>query len=111
MIPEEGSSWQVPDFALDIDEDPEIVQSSLDWLDAELATKLSGQFKDVITELQEESRSAIAELLAAEQEKERAKKWVRKSRSELSKTESRQRGLRRILDELETPSKSEVENV
>lgn len=111
LIPEEGSSWQVPDFALDIDEDPEIVQSSLDWLDAELATKLSGQFKDVITELQEESRSAIAELLAAEQEKERAKKWVRKSRSELSKTESRQRGLRRILDELETPSKSEVENV
>jgi hypothetical protein len=111
LIPEEGSSWQVPEFARDIDEDPEIVQSSLNWLDAELALKLSGQFKEVISELQEQSRLALSELLAAEQEKERAKKWVRKSRSELGKTESRKRGLRRILDELHTPSKSEVQSV
>jgi len=111
LIPQEGSSWEVPEFALDIDEDPEIVQSSLDWLDAELATKLSSQFKEVISELQEESRAAISELISAEQEKERAKKWVRKCRSELSKTESRQRGLKRIIDELETPSKQEVGNV
>lgn len=111
LIPEEGSSWQVPEFARDVDEDPEIVQSSLNWLDAELAMKLSTQFKEVIAELQEQSRSAISEVLAAEKEKERAKKWVRKSRSELGKTESRKRGLRRILDELDTPSKSEVQNV
>lgn len=111
LIPQEGSSWEVPEFALDIDEDPEIVQSSLDWLDAELATKLSSQFKEVISELQEESRAAISELIAAEQEKERAKKWVRKCRGELSKTESKQRGLKRIIDELETPSKQEVGNV
>lgn len=111
LIPEEGSDWEVPEFARDVDEDPETVQSSLDWLDAELATKLSAQIKDVITELQEESRAAISELISAEQEKERAKKWVRKSRSELSKTESRKRGLKRILDELETPLKTEVESV
>jgi hypothetical protein len=111
LIPEEGSSWQVPDFALDIDEDPEVVQSSLNWLDAELAMKLSSQFKEIINELQEQSRSAVSELLLAEQEKERAKKWVRKSRSELGKTESRQRGLRRILDELDSPSKTEVKSV
>jgi hypothetical protein len=111
LIPQEGSSWEVPEFALDIDEDPEIVQSSLDWLDAELATKLSSQFKEVISELQEESRAAISELISAEQEKERAKKWVRKCRSELSKTESKQRGLKRIIDELEAPSKQEVGNV
>lgn len=111
LIPEQGSSWQVPEFARDVDEDPEIVQSSLNWLDAELAMKLSTQFKEVIAELQEQSRSAISEVLAAEKEKERAKKWVRKSRSELGKTESRKRGLRRILDELDTPSKPEVQNV
>jgi hypothetical protein len=111
LIPEEGSNWQVPEFARDVDEDPEIVQSSLNWLDAELAMKLSAQFKEVIADLQEQSRLAISDLIAAEEEKERAKKWVRKSRSELGKTDSRKRGLRRILDELDVPSKSEVQNV
>ena len=108
LIPKEGSNWVVPEFVRDIDEDPEIVKSSLDWLDTEQANKLSGQFKEVITELQEESRSSLSELMDAESEKERAKKWVRKCRSELSKIGSKKRGLERILQELDVPSKVEV---
>ena len=108
LIPKEGSNWSVPEFARDIDEDSETVKSSLDWLDTDQANKLTAQFKDVISELQEESRAAISELIAAENEKERAKKWVRKCRSELSKVVSRKRGLERILGELETPSKVEA---
>jgi len=108
LIPKEGSNWSVPEFARDIDEDSETVKSSLDWLDTDQANKLTAQFKDVISELQEESRAAVSELIAAENEKERAKKWVRKCRSELSKVVSRKRGLERILGELETPSKVEA---
>lgn len=108
LIPKEGSNWSVPEFARDIDEDSETVKSSLDWLDTDQANKLTAQFKDVISELQEESRAAVSELIAAENEKERAKKWVRKCRSELSKVVSRKRGLERILGELETPSKAEA---
>jgi ribonuclease D len=108
LIPKEGSNWSVPEFARDIDEDSETVKSSLDWLDTDQANKLTAQFKDVISELQEESRAAVSELIAAENEKERAKKWVRKCRSELIKVVSRKRGLERILGELETPSKAEA---
>ena len=108
LIPKEGSNWSVPEFARDVDEDPETVKSSLDWLDTDQANKLTAQFKDVISELQEESRAAISELIAAENEKERAKKWVRKCRSELSKVVSRKRGLERILGDLENPSKVET---
>ena len=69
---------------------------------------ISNEFKEVITELQEESRSSLSELMDAESEKERAKKWVRKCRSELSKIGSKKRGLERILQELDVPSKVEV---
>ena len=108
LIPKEGLNWSVPEFARDIDEDAETVKSSLDWLDTDQAIKLTAQFTEVISELQEESRAAISELIAAENEKERAKKWVRKCRSELSKVVSRKRGLERILGELETTPRVEI---
>ena len=108
LIPKEGLNWSVPEFARDIDEDAETVKSSLDWLDTDQAIKLTSQFTEVISELQEESRAAISELIAAENEKERAKKWVRKCRSELSKVVSRKRGLERILGELETTPRVEI---
>lgn len=108
LIPKEGSSWSVPEFARDIDEDSEIVKSSLDWLDTDQANKLTAQFTEVISELQEESRTAISELIAAEKEKERAKKWVRKCRSELSKVVTRKHGLERILGELDAASRVEI---
>jgi hypothetical protein len=108
LIPKEGSNWSVPEFARDIDEDSETVKSSLDWLDTDQALKLTAQFTDIISELQEESRSAISELIAAENEKERAKKWVRKCRSELSKVSSRKRGLERIIGELDNTSRVET---
>lgn len=60
---------ECPEFARDIDEDSETVKSSLDWLDTDQANKLTAQFKDVISELQEESRAAVSELIAAENEK------------------------------------------
>ena len=108
LIPKEGSNWSVPEFARDIDEDSETVKSSLDWLDTDQALKLTAQFTDIISELQEESRAAISELIAAENEKERAKKWVRKCRSELSKVSSRKRGLERIIGELDNTPRVET---
>jgi hypothetical protein len=108
LIPKEGSNWSVPEFARDIDEDSETVKSSLDWLDTDQALKLTAQFTDIISELQEESREAMSELIASEKEKERAKKWVRKCRSELSKVTSRKRGLERIIGELDNTPKVET---
>lgn len=111
LIPEEGSDWPVPNVILDQEEDPETVTSELNWLDSEKSSKIAVQFKDSISEVEEELRIYLSELLAAESEKEAAKRLVRKCRSQLEKTKSRQRGLERIIDDIESTEVKENSSV
>lgn len=111
LIPEEGSDWVVPDVILDQDEDPETVTSNLNWLDSEKASKISLQFKDTIVDTEEESRIYLSELLLAEFEKESAKKLVRKCRNQLEKAISRQRGLQKIIDDIQVNEEKDISNV
>ena len=78
-----------------------MVKSSLDWLDDEMATKLGFFFSESIEELKQEASSLITEQNLAEKERERARKWVRKVRSEIDKVSGQKEGLNKILVSLD----------
>lgn len=98
LVPKKGEEWEVPSFVLDPDEDPEQVKSTLDWLDADRALKLSDQLGREVAALSKEARELGLEMIAAEKDKDATKALVRQIRGVSERTASRERSLRSIIE-------------
>ena len=101
LIPKYGDTWVIPEFALDPDEQPEEIHSTLEWLDVDLALKISREFEAEISQLRGELESLKIELAQAESEKISAKTALRTIRNEQEKLIDRESSLRGILEELD----------
>ena len=110
LIPKYGDVWTIPDFALDPDEKPEEIKSTLEWLDVDLALKISGQLDTEISQLQVEVEGYKVELLEAETEKAKAKSEIRGVRNEREKLIDREVALRMILEEIDGPKNTITSN-
>jgi len=99
LIPKHGNVWSVPEFLLDVDEDPDEVISSLDWLDVDEAQKISTRLEEEISLLQSELRDSRQEMLDAEKEKLNAKATARKLRNEREREASKEQSLMTIIKE------------
>ena len=99
LIPKHGNVWSVPEFLLDMDEDPDEIISSLDWLDVDEAQKISTRLEEEISLLQSELRDSRQEMLDAEKEKLGAKAAARKLRNEREREASKEKSLSTIIKE------------
>ena len=99
LIPKHGNVWSVPEFLLDMDEDPDEIISSLDWLDVDEAQKISTRLEEEISLLQSELRVSRQEMLDAEKEKLGAKAAARKLRNEREREASKEKSLSTIIKE------------
>ena len=87
LIPKYGNTWSVPEFVIDPDEDPAEVKSTLEWLDVEIASNISGSIAADVEYLNNEIREYREELMLAESERNASKtnmKDIRKTHEKLS---------------------------
>jgi molecular chaperone GrpE (heat shock protein) len=82
-----------------MDEDPDEIISSLDWLDVDEAQKISTRLEGEISLLQSELRESRQEMHDAEQEKLEAKAAARKLRNEREREASKDESLKTIIKE------------
>ena len=101
LIPKYGNVWEVPSYVLDPDEDPEQLQSTLDWLDADAALKLKASLDSEVIELERESTEYGLEFVEFDKEKQEAKKVVRQIRNFREKVADRERMFAMIIGEVE----------
>lgn len=100
LIPKYGDTWTVPDFVLDPEEQGEEVRSTLEWLDVDLAMKISTQIEEEISLIRSEVDEFRNELVEAEVNKGNAKNDLRGLRIEHEKLTDRQAALKMILEEI-----------
>lgn len=90
MFPKDGDSWTIPDFTLEEGEFSESIDSKIDWLDMEAASKQSVKFEKDIKDARDQYEKAQVNLRDAEGKKESAKSWTRKARLKLESSRRRE---------------------
>lgn len=100
LIPKYGNVWEVPSFVLDPDEDPEQLQSTLDWLDADAAIKLKASLDEELTLLEKEATEYGLEFVEFDKEKQEAKRVVRQIRNFREKVADREKMLGMMISEI-----------
>lgn len=100
LIPKYGNFWEVPTFVLDPDEDPQQLQSTLDWLDADAALKLRATLDEEVEALEAESKEYGLEFVEFDRKKQEAKLVVRQIRNFREKVADREKMLAMIIAEI-----------
>lgn len=90
LFPRDGDSWPIPEFTLEEGESSESIESEIDWLDMESASKQTAIFERDIKEARLHYEQAQAYLKDAESEKETSKVWMRKARLKLQSARRRE---------------------
>ncbi len=98
LIPKYGNIWTVPECVIDPDEDPDEVKSTLEWLDVEIAEKISKSITADVDYLHNEINEYREELLAAEAERDASKVNMKDIRKTLEKLTHREKALALILE-------------
>jgi hypothetical protein len=100
LVPKYGNFWEVPTFVLDPDEDPQQLQSTLDWLDANAALKLKDSLDTEVEALEKEAAEYELEFSEFDKEKQEAKRVVRQIRNFRERALDREKMLAMIIGEV-----------